>query len=361
MKKILIVDDVEMNRELLSDILSSTYEIDTASNGAEAIEKLKGNNKYSLILLDIQMPVIDGYGVMDYMNENGLFLVYPVIIISGANEVETETKCFDYAVSDFIAKPYKEPVVLRRVANVISSQEYQRILESELEKQHNELECQYEILMEQTKRLEETNSKIIDILGNMVESRNLESGTHVKRVCGFTKILGMQYMKNNPEINLTPEKIDLISKAAALHDIGKISIPDHILLKPGRLTSDEFELMKTHTILGCQVLNKIEGIWDDVYKRTTYEICKYHHERFDGNGYPEHKKEDEIPLSAQLVSIADVYDALVTTRVYKDAYSKEDAYKMIISGQCGTFSPKLLKAFEGVRMQFEEFADKTAE
>lgn len=358
LKKILIVDDFEGNRELLADILSENYEVDTACDGREAIEKLKENNDYSLILLDLIMPEIDGFGVLDYMQDNGLSLIHPIIIISGDTTAETEGRCFDYSISDFIAKPFKEKVVLKRVENIISLNEYQQVLENELSKQHNELESQYQILVEQAQQLQSTNEKIIEILGNMVESRDLESGTHVKRVCGFTKLLGLQYMKDNPAEDITESQIEMISKAAAMHDIGKISIPDNILLKPGKLTDDEFLIMKTHTTKGCELLDKINGVWDEEYQKTSNDICRYHHERYDGNGYPEKLSGNQIPLSAQLVSIADVYDALVTERVYKKAYSKAEAYEMIITGQCGKFSPKIIDSFMKVRSQFERYAEE---
>lgn len=355
LKKILIVDDAEQNRELLADILSENYIVDTACSGKEAIEKLKNCNDYSLILLDLIMPEIDGFGVLDFISENGLTLIHPVIIISGDTNTETESRCFDYNIVDFIAKPFKEKVVLKRVENVISLNEYQKVLESELTRQHTELEVQYSILVDQAKQLQKTNEKIIEILGNMVESRDLESGTHVKRVCGFTKILGLQYMEDYPKEGLTEERIELISKAAAMHDIGKISIPDNILLKPGKLTPEEFNIMKSHTTKGCELLDKIDDIWDEDYQKVSNEICRYHHERFDGNGYPEKLAGSEIPLSAQLVSIADVYDALVTDRVYKKAYSTQKAYEMITNGECGQFSPKLLNSFSKVRSKFEKY------
>lgn len=357
MRRILVVDDVEGNRELLADMLSDSYEVDTASDGREAIEKINSVKDYCLIMLDLMMPVLDGFGVLDYMRLNHLSDKYPVVIISGDGSVETEAKCFDYGIADFIAKPFREMIILKRLKNIITLHEYQNSLEGEIARKNQELDEQLMTLLKQSKSLKEINTNIIDILGNVVESRSLESGTHVKRVKGFTKILGMQLIKDYPEYGLTRSDIEHISMASALHDIGKIAIPDNILLKPGRLTEDEFDLMKLHTTKGCAVLDSIEGIWDEDYRKTSYDICRYHHEKFDGRGYPDGLKGDDIPLSAQLVSVADVYDALTSERCYKKAYTKKEAYDMILDGQCGVFSPKLIESFKNSVGEFEKYAD----
>lgn len=232
------------------------------------------------------------------------------------------------------------------------------ILEEKVQAQTETLRKQYKVLQLQAERLHQSNEKIIDILGTVVEYRNLESGEHINRVKGFTKILAAKLMEEYPEYGLTPVSVDMISSASALHDIGKIAIPDHILLKPGRLTAEEFEYMKSHTTRGCDILKSIEGVWDDSYGKLSYEICRHHHERYDGKGYPDSLKGEEIPIAAQIVSVADVYDALVTERVYKSAYSKDEAFHMIINGECGMFSPKLLECFRHVRKDFEALADK---
>lgn len=358
MKKILIVDDLEGNRDLLTDILEDSYEITTASNGREAIELMSADCDFNLILLDLMMPEIDGFGVLNYMQDNSLMDKHLVIIISGESDAETESRCLEYGVSDFIAKPFKEKVVRRRIKNIIALQEYQNSLEGEIERKNKVLEKQNKILQDQAARLKETNADIIDVLGNIVESRNLESGTHVKRVRAYTYILGKYLIKDYPEYALSIDEVVLISQASALHDIGKICIPDNILLKPGRLTPEEFEYMKTHTTRGCDILKRIQGIWDEDYEKTSHEICRYHHERYDGKGYPEGLCGEDIPISAQLVSLSDVYDALTTERVYKKAYSKEQAFEMIINGECGQFSPKIIDCFKKARKEFEALVDK---
>lgn len=357
--RILVVDDMELNRELLQEMLEDEYEVLQAVDGEMAIEMLsKQHEEIAGVLLDLVMPGLDGFDVLRIMNKEGWIDRIPVMIISGESATEVEVRCFDYGVSDFIQKPFTEQIVKKRVSNIVNLFSYHNSLEKRVEQQTLELKNQNRILHAQTERLKENNTKIIDILGNVVESRNLESGEHIKRVRGFTRILGYQMMKDFPEYKLTPEIVDLIAEASALHDVGKIAIPDNILLKPGKLTEEEFEVMKSHTTRGCEILDGIEGIWEEDYRRTSYDICRHHHERYDGRGYPDHLKGEEIPISAQIVSIADVYDALVSERVYKGAFSLEEASRMIIEGECGTFSPKLLESFQNARELFEKFTGK---
>lgn len=353
---VLVVDDMELNRELLEEMLKDEYKVILAENGKKAIEVIQEYlDRLSVVLLDLVMPEMDGFAVLKEMQKNNLITKVPVIVISG--ESSEEAKCFDYGVTDFIQKPFNESIVKKRIQNVAYLFAYQNQLEDKVQKQTETLRKQNQMLQEQTKKLRENNIKIIDILGNVVEHRNLESGEHVKRVKGFTRILGMQLMKDYPEYGLTTESVEMIAEASALHDVGKIAIPDNVLLKPGRLTDEEFELMKTHTTQGCEILNNIKGIWEDDYKKASYEICRHHHERYDGRGYPDHLKGEEIPVSAQIVSVADVYDALVSERVYKAARTKDEAYDMIINGACGVFSPKLLESFRHARSDFEYLAD----
>ena len=200
------------------------------------------------------------------------------------------------------------------------------------------------------------NQDIIEILGTVVEYRNLESGEHVKRVGEYTRILAETFMMEYPEYGLTQDEINVIVSASALHDIGKITISDSILLKPGRLTKDEFEYMKSHTTRGCELLESMKNVLDPKYEKVSHEICRHHHERYDGKGYPDGLKGEAIPLSAQLVSVADVYDALVNERCYKDAFSPEEAFRMIVNGECGVFSPRLMEVFRMARLQFEKIA-----
>lgn len=357
--KVLIVDDAELNREMLDTILGEDYSIMKAENGKEALRLLNEfHNEIVVVLLDLIMPEMNGYEVMDVMKEKGWIEKIPILIISGETAIETEKKCFDYGVSDFIRKPFDNSLVRRRVTNVVRLFQYQNDLEEKVRKQTKALRKQYELLKLQAEKLRKNNERIIDIFGTVVEYRNLENGEHIKRVKGFTEILARELMKEYPEYGLTEETIQMITLASSLHDIGKIAIPDNILLKPGKLTDREFEYMKSHTTRGSELLDSFKNIWNTQYQKVSYEICRHHHERYDGKGYPDGLAGEEIPISAQIVSVADVYDALVSERVYKKAYSKEEAFHMIINGECGVFSPKLLECLRNVRKQYEELADR---
>lgn len=355
---ILIVDDVEINRNLLTMMLENEYEILTADNGKTALEILEKNNeKIALMLLDLVMPKMDGFEVLESIRLKPWSRDLAIIMISRENTTAIEEKCFDLGVSDFIHRPFDSILVKKRVENIISLYQYQRELEERIIRQSGTILDQVELLKEQSEQLKKNKENIIEILGTIVEYRNLESGEHIKRVKGYTRILADEIMHRYPEYGLTPKKINLIVSASALHDIGKIAIPDSILLKPAKLSPDEYEYMKKHTIKGGEILNNIKEIWDEEYAKTSYEICMYHHERFDGRGYPKGLSGDQIPIAAQIVSIADVYDALVSKRVYKLPFPKFKAFEMLFNGECGVFSPKLIECFNAVREKFEKIAD----
>lgn len=355
--KILIVDDVELNRDILKAFLENDYQILEAENGLEALAVLQAeHDELAAILLDLVMPVMDGFRVLEELYARKLTEKIPVLVISGDNSIESEQKCFDLGIVDFIGKPFNEALVQRRIRNSVEHFAYKNQLEKKVAEQTASLTEANRILKLQALRLEKQNEELIDVLGTVVEYRNLESGEHIQRVKGYTRCLALAYAKLYPECGLTKERIDLIVSASALHDIGKIMISDSILLKPGRLTKEEFEIMKTHTTKGCELLNSISGIWNNEYYQVGYEICRHHHERFDGRGYPDALTGDEIPLSARLVSVADVYDALVNERCYKKAFPTDVAFQMILNGECGAFSPQLMEAFTLAREEFEQLA-----
>lgn len=353
-KKILIVDDAYINRELLKEMLKEEYDIVEASDGKEALAIIGTGDGIDGILLDLIMPVMDGFEVLEEMSEKGLMKKIPIMIISSETSTKNENECFQYGVFDFIGRPFKTSIVRKRVQNMINIYGYKNHLEERVQEQTAVLKHAYETLSKQAEKLSKMNKDILDVLGTIVEFRNLESGEHIRRVKGYTRILAEGFSEMYPEYKLTPEFVDVIVEASALHDLGKISIPDKILLKPGKLTKDEFDYMKSHTIRGCELLDSVHIEWDDILKATCYDIIRHHHERFDGNGYPDRLKGDDIPISAQLVSLADVYDALINERCYKDAISKATAYHMIINGDCGVFSPKLMEVFRTVREKFEQ-------
>lgn len=357
--KILIVDDVDVNRSILSLMFEAEYEILEAENGKVAmdlIEKYMG--EIAVILLDLHMPVVSGFEVLENLCTRNLIEKIPVILITGDNSHESEREGYEYGVSDIIHKPFDPHIVSTRVKNVIELYQHKNHLEELVKEQTVKIVAQSE-------RLKEMNRNVIDTLSTMVEFRNLESGQHIIRIRSFTKVILECLAKYYPEYGLNDEKIDTIAFASVMHDVGKIAIPDGILLKPGRLTNDEFEVMKTHTLKGCDIVKAItsslnEGEEDDFYKYC-YDICRHHHERYDGNGYPDRLSGEEIPIAAQAVSIADVYDALVSERVYKNAFSPDEAYEMIINGECGIFSPKILTCFKMSKQTFEQLVDKNKE
>ncbi len=352
--KVLIIDDVAFNREMLTEILEGEYAVITADDGQKGIDLLAGHEReICVVLLDLIMPVMDGFEVMQIMERRGYLKQIPVLVISGETAVDIERRCFDYGVTDFIKKPFDNELVLRRVRNMVDLFAYRNNLEERVASQTMTLKNQYEMICRQAKVLEKRNEQITDILAEVVESRNLESGEHVKRVKAYTRILAQELKKRYPEYGLTDEEVHIIESASAVHDIGKIAIPDNILLKPGRLTDEEFACMKSHTLRGCEVLGHIEGVWDERYRKYAYTICRHHHERFDGRGYPDQLEGDAIPIEAQIVSVADVYDALISERCYKQAFTKEQAFEMITNSKCGTFSPKLMDCFRNAREAME--------
>lgn len=353
-KKILVVDDVEINRELLEEIFIEEYLVEQAEDGIAAEKILDERcDEFAAVLLDIFMPNATGIEVLKYMSQKGYLQKLPVLMITADNSIAGEKECFDLGAVDFIRKPFNPILVRTRVNNAVSLFSYKNSLEDQVEAQTEELRAkneqlavQNEILKEQSDKLRQNNKSIIEVLGDLVETRSLESGEHVHRVQSYTKALAYAMMDLHPEYELTEEKIEIIVEASALHDLGKIAIPDAILLKPGKLTDEEFVTMKSHTSLGSEYVKQIGHLWEADYSKACYEISRHHHERFDGRGYPDGLKGDEIPISAQLVSVADVYDALIHERCYKPAFPLDEAFDMIMTGKCGTFSPKLMECLK---------------
>ena len=355
--KILIVDDKKNNRDMLAKILKDEYEIMEAKNGTEAWEYiLKERRSLAAVLLALTIPEMDGYQIMEKMNQNKLMESIPVIIISETGQPETEGKCLESGAVDFIVKPFHSLIIKRRIQNIVNSNIYKKTLEEKVENQMITLRKQYKVIQVQADKMQKKNDEIINIVGNVAEYRSLESGSHIRRVKQYTRILGEYVMNNYPEYGLTKETLDIIVSASTLHDIGKVAIPDSILLNPGRLSDDEFNYLRSHTIRGYELLDDFKHVWSEEYIKIGKEICRSHHERYDGKGYPDGLVGDEIPIAAQLVSIVDVYDAMTNERFYKGALAIERVFYMITNGECGVFSPKLLEAFRKVKPKFEEMA-----
>lgn len=331
-QKILIADDSKMNRELLAAILEEEYDIIQANDGVQAVDCLQRHaEEISLLLLDIVMPHMDGFEVLSYMNKEHWIDSIPVVIISSENSPIYIKRGYDLGATDFIEKPFDANMVLRRSANAILLGAKQRRMTS--------------IVSNQIYEREKSSKLMINILSHIVEFRNGESGLHVLHIQTITEMLLRQLVqKENNRYALSKEQIRMITTASALHDIGKISIPDEILNKPGRLTAEEFAVIKGHSMAGANMLSELPlDQKEEPLVKTAYEICRWHHERYDGGGYPDGLKGEEIPVSAQVVALADVYDALTSERCYKDAYSHEKAIEMILAGQCGAFNPLMLE------------------
>ena len=360
MEQILIVDDSAMNRAILSDILEKDYRILEASSGEECLEVLRQNGfGISLILLDIVMPEMNGFEVLAFMNRNHWIEDIPVIMISSENSEKYIRRAYNLGVSDYINRPFDAQIVYRRVNNIIRLYAKQRRL--------------IRLVKDQIYEKEKNNQMMVSILSQIVEFRNGESGLHVLHINLITEILMEKLSQKTDRYHLSWSEQYLIATASALHDIGKIGINEAILNKPGKLTKEEFEIMKTHTLIGESILEGLDYYKNERLIKIAIQICRWHHERYDGKGYPDGLRGDEIPISAQVVSIADAYDALISERVYKPAYSHEKAVQMIANGECGGFNPILVECLvesqDRIREEllkqnvyadrYDEYSDKT--
>lgn len=338
---ILIVDDCDMNREILREILSSDYSIMEACGGEEALSMIhQFGTGISLVLLDIVMPGLDGFEVLSYMNQDHTIEDIPVIMISSEDSEAFIRRAYEMGASDYVSRPFDAKVVYRRVTNNIKLYAKQRRL--------------IRMVTEQIREREKNVSMLVGVLSQIVEFRNGESGLHVKHIRRFTECILDCLIEKDPDLHLGTKERENIPLASALHDIGKIAVDDKILNKPGRLTPEEFEAMKLHTVYGAKMLEELQPYYDEPLLKTATDIAHWHHERWDGRGYPDGLVGDAIPLSAQIVSLADVYDALTSERCYKKAYSHDKAVEMILNGECGVFNPKLVECFVEIQSVLRE-------
>lgn len=331
-QKILIVDDSEINRAMLKEILGEGYEYLEAENGLRAIEILRRRTDIALVLLDLIMPEMDGFDVLRVMQCYAWQEEIPVIVISAAEDTRSVERAYDMGVADYIRRPFERVMVLRRVKNALMLYAKQERLTR--------------LVTDQVYEKEHNGVLMISILSHVVEFRNSESGQHVLHIRTLTDLLLHQLVQKTDRYQLDESDISLISTASALHDIGKIMIPEEILNKPGRLTEEEYATIKTHTTEGARILKGLAIGQDEPLVKVAHAICRWHHERWDGGGYPDRLKGDEIPIAAQVVALADVYDALTSERCYKQAYSHEKAVDMILHGECGSFNPLLMECLK---------------
>ena len=343
--RILIVDDSELNRSILSDILSEGFDIVEAADGLEAVNYLEQHpTEVSIVLLDLIMPVMDGMAVLEVMNKNNLIKTIPVVVISADQRAESVERAYKLGATDFIFRPFDSYMVYRRVVNTIMLYSKQKRLE--------------ELVTHQIFERSKNSRMLVSVLSHIVEFRNGESSAHCLNINTITEKLLNALLARTNAYNIPRANIPIICTASSLHDIGKIAIPEAILNKPGKLTAEEFEIIKTHSLEGAKILNSVPFSKEEPLIRYAYEIARWHHERYDGRGYPDGLAGDKIPISAQVVSIADVYDALTSKRCYKAAYSHETALNMIRNGECGNFNPILMECLEEIAPSLKEELDK---
>ena len=346
-QKILIVDDSEFNRDMLKEILRETYNYLEAENGNQAIQIMGENPGIDLMLLDINMPQMNGFEVLKWMNQSRCIDETPVIMISSEDAVDTMRKAYELGITDYITRPFDSVIVKKRVQNTLDLYMNQKHL--------------INVVYDQVYEKEENNNIMIRIMSNILGSRNSESREHILHIKTATEMMLRQLVKVTDAYPLTEADIALITTASSLHDIGKIRIPEEVLNKPGRLTDEEFKIMKKHSELGAAIIKDMDFPQDHRLVHTAWEICRWHHERWDGKGYPDGLKGEEIPISAQVVSIVDVYDALTSERCYKKAFDHDTAIQMILDGQCGQFNPLLLKCLKELSFQLSKMLDKGME
>ena len=345
---ILIVDDMASNRLFLKSVLGDGYEYLEAGNGKDALEIMhQHHRRIAAVVLDVMMPVKDGFQTLEDLKDSPLLQEFPVLVVTSDSGKKSELRVLDLGASDVIIKPYDPSVVRRRVALMIELFAGRRVLENRVD--------------DLSHMLDAVSDSIVNTLATVTEFRSVESGQHVIRIRKFAKILLAAMAELYPDYGLNERKIDMIASASVLHDIGKVQIPDHILNKPGKLTKEEFEIMKSHTTAGAEIIRTMNGVMDEEYLRYAYNISRYHHERWDGRGYPDGLQQHTIPICAQAVALCDVYDALTTPRVYKDAFPHEKAVQMIVGGECGQFNPEIIRAFGVVVDQFRDCAKEYAD
>lgn len=338
-KSVIVIDDVELNRVILGEAFKNDYEVLEAENGSIGLQKIKENHdNIAAVFLDIIMPEMDGFGVLQELNINSLIQKIPVFLITTDATSNVIERAYDYGAVDVIPKPFNTMIIKRRVQNMIEFFEAKRQRDSDIVQIDQMLKMQREDL----------NHSVGSLIGHIceaIESRAVEDTEHNRSVRQITKILAEQFALDHPEYGLKDEIISAIANASVLHDLGKVFVSEAILAKPQKLTNDEMEIIKAAPKSAVKILSEVQGIPEPFFTFAK-EICRSHMERFDGNGYPEGLKENQIPISAQLAGAAEAYEVLISKRVYKKAYSHEDAIKMIEGGECGAFNPEIVSSLK---------------
>ena len=339
---------IELNRKMLGQMLGSRFDIAEAASGEACLQLLEQNaTGISIVLLDIHMPGIDGFTVLEEMNQKNLLEQIPVIMISSEDNVDTVRRAFDLGASDYISRPFDARVVYQRITNTIRMYAKQRRLSA----------MAADLAFEK----ERASRMMIGILSQVVEKRNGESRDHVQRVAQLTSMLLAGLAQKTDRYPLTREMRRTIATAAALHDIGKMEICEDLLHKEGPLTEAERRTLQSHTLLGAQMLEEQPECRDDAFARTAYNICRWHHERYDGGGYPDGLQGEQIPIEAQVVGLADVYERLVSRPVDGHARTHSEVVQMICTGVCGAFNPLLLDCLQDMEVEIARAMQDTPE
>ena len=358
-RNILIIDNTSRSRNLLKDSLRDhfmCFDVDTGEKGLKVIKEV--GNRFSAVLINLVMSRVSAATILAEMNNLKLIPGLPVLVMIPAKAADEEKSCYQQGAVDVIHKPYDASSVVRHVKRAIDMQ-------VRLKKDStgaDPVTVLSRMIMEQSRDIErqrDNNNHIVDAICTIVEFRHLESGFHMQRIREFTRILASLVMNNYPEYKITPDKIDIIVQAAAWHDIGKLVIPDAIILKPGRLTPDEFDVMKSHTTRGAEILETMLDKNDEEVFSICSDVARHHHEKFDGGGYPDKLSGDLISMPAQICGLADIYDALNSDRAYKAAVPPDRAFEMIVGGETGAFNPKLINCFKMGRAELEGYAIRT--
>lgn len=327
---ILIVDDNATLRALLKNMFKNEYRVLETVNGREALEILtKEYQSIAIILLDVLMPVMDGMSTLKILKEKNVLNRIPVVLLTAEESTELEKEGYALGAVDLVRKPFNNYIVVQRVKNLIELYVYKNQLEA--------------MVRQQTKELIRMNDRVVEVMCGVVESKEEESPEHIENVKKYTKLLAEKLNEKYPEYKLDERTIGLITKGSVLHDIGKLAIDDQVLKKTTILTKDELEVLYSHTTKGSEMVRTMADIQDEEYFKVCHDICRYHHERYDGKGYPDGLKGEDIPLSAQIVGLADSYDKLTSDNIRRRAYGNREAMQMIMDGECGEFSPKLLE------------------
>ncbi len=350
---ILVADDDGENREMLRSFFDGEYTVALAENGKVAMEYIMAHfREIAVVLLDMHMPVVDGRALLKVLKMKGVTKRIPIVMMTTRLDEDLVHECYENGAADFVLKPFVPSLVQGRIRNTVTVYHHREQLEAIVNKQLAEIK-------EKNEELSAYNDRLVEVMSSLVEFRNLESNYHIKKIKGISRILAEMLSKLYPEAyDLPKSKIEMIESASALHDIGMVAISDTILLKPGKLSPDEFEVIKSHTTLGCEMLKQIEELQSDFFIDISYNIVRHHHEKYDGSGYPDHLKGDEIPVEAQIVSMADIYDSLISDKPYRDAFDMNKAFSMVVNGEAGSFNEKLVESFTKSRKLIEELCKK---